>query len=639
MQTSLEMSSRARRLADFVIKTDQWPLSFLYRSIYDCCLAYLKWRLAKIEAVLAIYLTSSAAIDRELHGASDLDIFILIDRRSEDDIGVRELVEMTLADAIQAFPFLGPLSERINGIVYCDQSGETDRPDFLYRSKRCMFRKVYERPGFKLRRQSPAPGPFEILAELKIQTASVLKAIYRRKDTAYFWKGRLRALAVMLSDCPDLNDGLSSAKPLLDPRLMAVLRDLPDRRLYFVRSREISEPAYRLFWQLVDLALETYGLSDLPELSLPFVCSGINGPENAPIDAWDWDYARLVNLLESADFSLLKPLVLFKHLAARVEDDTVRVDSCFDAPYLFPAAVSGGSLRYKEIFLARAREAALAERVSWRQRGAAQNDIGGETKRKDGSPGSSAERFLVWAQDDRRLLGDFLRLCKACGCLEEPLRFYLSDRAVFEELRLKYPNQEEFLSLLERFYERQFAGTACDTASFLPANFFGYMISFMLAHFGGCSAPNPEELRKRLSLSLCVCTRDRPAMLSELLRSIEGQNRKPDELVIVDNGYAESAFPVAKQFEATLPIKYLKDTSSSIAALRNAAIAHSTGEIICFTDDDCILDRDWLSSVERTFLRSERIAAVGGKVCHYPEGVHGAIALFHERYLGGAQLC
>ena len=74
--------------------------------------------------------------------------------------------------------------------------------------------------------------------------------------------------------------------------------------------------------------------------------------------------------------------------------------------------------------------------------------------------------------------------------------------------------------------------------------------------------------------------------------------------------------------------------SASLPALRNKAIASSTGEIICFTDDDCVLDKNWLAAVERSFLRSEEIGAVGGIVRHLDTQSGSAAELFYQQYLG-----
>jgi GT2 family glycosyltransferase len=53
---------------------------------------------------------------------------------------------------------------------------------------------------------------------------------------------------------------------------------------------------------------------------------------------------------------------------------------------------------------------------------------------------------------------------------------------------------------------------------------------------------------------------------------------------------------------------------SPISRARNAGIALSTGNIIAFTDDDCVVDPSWAEQLYRRLISSPGFVGVGGKV-------------------------
>lgn len=78
-------------------------------------------------------------------------------------------------------------------------------------------------------------------------------------------------------------------------------------------------------------------------------------------------------------------------------------------------------------------------------------------------------------------------------------------------------------------------------------------------------------------IAFVVATKDRPVELRNLLKSLEAQSYKPDQIIIVD-GSAEPIEDVLKEFP-TLPIKYIRCIPPSATRQRNMGIKEVKPEL------------------------------------------------------------
>ncbi|HNW43239.1 MAG TPA: glycosyltransferase family A protein [Elusimicrobiales bacterium] len=121
-------------------------------------------------------------------------------------------------------------------------------------------------------------------------------------------------------------------------------------------------------------------------------------------------------------------------------------------------------------------------------------------------------------------------------------------------------------------------------------------------------------MQQKLTISVVIVTFNRAEMLGEALASLAVQARLPDEVVVVDNDSSDRTRGVAAGFEGRLPLKYVLEKRRSIPAARNAGVQNSSGDIVVFTDDDCVADRQWLYHLERVFLENPAVGLVGGEI-------------------------
>jgi glycosyltransferase involved in cell wall biosynthesis len=89
----------------------------------------------------------------------------------------------------------------------------------------------------------------------------------------------------------------------------------------------------------------------------------------------------------------------------------------------------------------------------------------------------------------------------------------------------------------------------------------------------------------------------------------------PSELIVVDNGSSDDTADVVASIAqaAPLPVTYLLETRKGVSFAKNRGLAASCGELILFTDDDCIVRRDWLAAAIRLFA-SNPGGVFGGRV-------------------------
>jgi glycosyltransferase involved in cell wall biosynthesis len=111
------------------------------------------------------------------------------------------------------------------------------------------------------------------------------------------------------------------------------------------------------------------------------------------------------------------------------------------------------------------------------------------------------------------------------------------------------------------------------------------------------------------SISVVICTRDRPDQLENCLRSLQTSSHPPQEIIVVDNAPHTD---MTCQRVAQIPgVKYVLEPRPGLDIARNTGIHHSTGDIIAFTDDDVQIHPNWLVGVQRAFTNPQVQAMTG----------------------------
>jgi glycosyltransferase involved in cell wall biosynthesis len=105
------------------------------------------------------------------------------------------------------------------------------------------------------------------------------------------------------------------------------------------------------------------------------------------------------------------------------------------------------------------------------------------------------------------------------------------------------------------------------------------------------------------------------------LSSLQDQVKKPDEIIVVDDGSRDGTALAVSSFKE---VDLIKQTHKGPAAARNAGAKKAKGNILLFTDSDCVPDKNWVSEMAKPFENSE-VAGVQGR---YRTEQRGAMARF-----------
>ena len=118
----------------------------------------------------------------------------------------------------------------------------------------------------------------------------------------------------------------------------------------------------------------------------------------------------------------------------------------------------------------------------------------------------------------------------------------------------------------------------------------------------------------RPHITIIVATHNRSVMLARLLVSLSALDYPSWDVIVVDDGSTDDTAAVAAHFRREgLALTYLRQRWQKMGAARNLGLAHAEGEIAAFTDDDCVVDPNWLHAVADAFATHPDALGVQGK--------------------------
>jgi glycosyltransferase involved in cell wall biosynthesis len=127
---------------------------------------------------------------------------------------------------------------------------------------------------------------------------------------------------------------------------------------------------------------------------------------------------------------------------------------------------------------------------------------------------------------------------------------------------------------------------------------------------------HPSAERRWPSVSVIIPTRNRAGSLRQLLEALSTQVYPSDrlEVIVVDNSSTDNTEKIVREAGAwdIFPVRYLRKEDDGPAASRNRGAEMATGEILAFTDSDCIPTAAWVRSGISAF--DEGVGLVCGPV-------------------------
>jgi GT2 family glycosyltransferase len=140
----------------------------------------------------------------------------------------------------------------------------------------------------------------------------------------------------------------------------------------------------------------------------------------------------------------------------------------------------------------------------------------------------------------------------------------------------------------------------------------------------------PEPVAEHPKVSVIVCTHRRSRYLADFVESVGRLDPAPFEVIVVDNDPGEMD---SRAFVEGAGLRYLREDRRGLDNGRNAGLRAARGEIVVFTDDDCVLSPGWLRPLGRAFGH-EAVSAVTGPVFPYRLDTPARVRMERQASLG-----
>lgn len=134
-----------------------------------------------------------------------------------------------------------------------------------------------------------------------------------------------------------------------------------------------------------------------------------------------------------------------------------------------------------------------------------------------------------------------------------------------------------------------------------------------------------------MDISVIVPAYNAQPYISRCIEALLSQSFNPNnyEVIVVDDGSSDQTADIIKNY----PVKYVYQKNQGPATARNRGVKEAKGDIILFTDADCVPTGNWIEEMVRPF-KSPDIAAVKGAYLTNQKEVVARLAQveFEERF-------
>ena len=120
-----------------------------------------------------------------------------------------------------------------------------------------------------------------------------------------------------------------------------------------------------------------------------------------------------------------------------------------------------------------------------------------------------------------------------------------------------------------------------------------------------------------MKATVAICTWNRADLLEKTLAQMQRLN-VPDgiqwELLVVNNNCTDNTDEILNRYSTSLPLRRLLEPNAGLSNARNCAIRAAQGELLLWTDDDVLVDPDWLQRYILAFSEFPKATFGGGTI-------------------------
>ena len=151
-----------------------------------------------------------------------------------------------------------------------------------------------------------------------------------------------------------------------------------------------------------------------------------------------------------------------------------------------------------------------------------------------------------------------------------------------------------------------------------------------MEHSDSCLLTSDSSFSPRVSIIIPAC--NAAGTICECVEACLRQTYPVTDIIVVDDGSADGTLRIAETF----PIHCVRQENRGPAAARNHGAREARGDVLAFTDADCVPRPDWIERLVAGF--DSGVVAVGGTYgianpeCLLAKMVHEEIATRHSRF-------
>jgi GT2 family glycosyltransferase len=123
-------------------------------------------------------------------------------------------------------------------------------------------------------------------------------------------------------------------------------------------------------------------------------------------------------------------------------------------------------------------------------------------------------------------------------------------------------------------------------------------------------------------ISVIVCTYNGTATLRACLESLQTLSYPNYEVLLVDDGSTRDIASIAQDYPG---VRYLRQNHAGLSVARNFGAGQAAGEILVYTDDDCLVEEDWLKYLISGFDDPRWVACGGPNIPPPPRNATEAV--------------
>ena len=140
-------------------------------------------------------------------------------------------------------------------------------------------------------------------------------------------------------------------------------------------------------------------------------------------------------------------------------------------------------------------------------------------------------------------------------------------------------------------------------------------------------------------ITAVIPTRNRAEDLERAALSVCAQTRMPDELLVIDQSADDTSrtrvLAAIARAGRGLHVDYVHDPKiAGLVAAKSVAVGRARGDIVCFLEDDIVLEPAYLAMIERGFEMQPEMVGSCGVVTHLPPLPPFYFRLFHLFHRG-----